>query len=92
MRQSFDLLAQLNQIFGSDDREMTDGRLENWLRNSLQLGGSLPHGSYIGLAPIESRFIAAEQAELVESVHFVFGTMPGMKYAANAASIPKAAP
>ncbi len=75
--QSYDLLSQLNQMFFANERELTDGGLENWLRNSLQLGGSIPNNSYIGLAAIEPRFIAVEDAELVDSIHFVFGTMPG---------------
>ncbi len=74
--EAFDLISTLNQFFESGGREVSDGALENWLQESLQLGGSLEPGMYVGLAPIDPRFVATEDTELVDSVHFVIGTMP----------------
>lgn len=74
--EAFDLILTLNQFFESGGREVSDGVLENLLRERLQLGGSLTPGMYVGLAPIDPRFVATEDTELVDSVHFVIGTMP----------------
>ncbi len=75
-RFAVDTLSFLNQLMFPGDSDAIDGAMEYWLKQNLQLGGSLPPGSFIATSAIDLRFIAVEGAELVQSIHFVTGTLP----------------
>ncbi|QDT05997.1 hypothetical protein K227x_44040 [Rubripirellula lacrimiformis] len=71
----FDLLADINRSFESGNMT-TEGTFEKQLQQSLQTDGELPKGSFIALAAPSSDVIAIPNAQLVDSVRYVLGTLP----------------
>lgn len=70
-----DLATHLNRDL-STGRTATEGVFESWLREHLQLSGKLPRGSFVALADVGAEAVAVPTAELTESIHYVFGTLP----------------
>ncbi len=56
--------------------EAADGVFEHWLTGHLQIDGMLPESTFVAVAEVSPDVVAVESAELVESIRFVFGTMP----------------
>ena len=56
--------------------EAADGVFEHWLARHLQLDGTLPESSFVAVSDVSRDVVAIDAAELVDSVRFVFGTMP----------------
>jgi hypothetical protein len=54
----------------------TVGVFESWLMQRMQLDGRLPPGTFVAVADPSAEAVAVGDAELVESVRFVFGTLP----------------
>ncbi len=53
-----------------------DGIFEGFLQDYLLFKGELPPGFFIALADVDTRELAVPNAEVVESIHFVVGTLP----------------
>jgi hypothetical protein len=75
-RQTWDLQAAINRAIGGESNLLLDGLFETWLRQQLQLKGGLPPRHFVGIAAVSDDVLAVSETELVESVHYVFGTMP----------------
>jgi len=52
-----------------------EGLFEFWLQQHLQLNGELPAGHFVALSSVSEDAVAVEDAELVDSVRYVFGTL-----------------
>jgi len=66
--------SSLNQ--GSDRfRKVSDGSFETWLNQSLQLDSRLPRLHFVAISTVSDDVVAAKDAEVVDSVRFVFGTV-----------------
>jgi len=52
-----------------------DSEVEWWLRKHLQTGSRLPRSTYIATADVTDDCIAAKKTRLVESIHYVIGTV-----------------
>jgi hypothetical protein len=53
-----------------------DGLFEDWLRSHLQLQGEIPKEHFVAMAPVSDDVIAVEVSEVLDSVRYVFGTLP----------------
>ena len=73
-QRSADVLGALAQR-QSLSPALADGSFESWLSTRLQMSGELPKGHFVALADVSSDDLAVEDAELVESVRYVFGTI-----------------
>ncbi len=74
-RRVSDLIMTLNRVVG-ESQLITDGVFETWLQKNLQLNSELPHHWFIAESDVSDDVVAVKDAELVESVRFVFGTLP----------------
>lgn len=52
-----------------------DSEVEWWLRKHLQTGSRLPRSTYIATADVTDDCVAAKKTRLVESIHYVIGTV-----------------
>lgn len=52
-----------------------NGVFEQRLQQWLQTNGALPKGSFVALTDVSDDVVSVDDAELIESVHFVFGTL-----------------
>jgi hypothetical protein len=75
-RQTRDLQVNISRAIGDEASLLLDGYFENWLKEHLQLKGGLPPKHFVGMAEVSDDVLAVDQAELVESIHYVYGTMP----------------
>jgi hypothetical protein len=71
-----DLIASINRSLGSGGEAITDGLFEAWLVGQLQIKGELPPQWFVATAAVDPQIVAVEGAELVESIRYVYGTMP----------------
>ena len=71
-----DLILHINRAVGDGNDVVTDGVFETWLTQNLQLSGELPKRSFVATADVSKDVLAVEEVELVESIRYVFGTMP----------------
>ncbi|WP_168565375.1 hypothetical protein [Crateriforma spongiae] len=64
-------------VFGRADlTRYQDGALERELQEQLLFQSALQPNQFVGLAPITRSAIALDDVEVVESIHFVMGTLP----------------
>ncbi len=75
-RRTRDLQVNINRAIGETSSLLIDGNFEKWLRDQLQLRGGLPLNHFVAIAAVNDDVLVVKDAELVESVHYVFGTMP----------------
>ncbi len=71
-----DLIVDGNRASTTRQKMIVDGVFEQWLSDFLQLRGELPQRWFVATAKVSGDVIAVENAELVDSVRYVFGTMP----------------
>ena len=74
--QTRELISSLNQQLNSASQITTEGLLEEYLREAMQLRNSLPKSSFIAISDVTDDVVAVESTELVSSVRYVFGTFP----------------
>ena len=72
----YDLVNHVNRQLGLTSQTKTDGVFENWLQTTLQLDAELVPGTFIGISDISKDVVAVQDAEVVASVRFVYGTLP----------------
>ena len=73
-----DLIGVANSVMQSDKPQLspiTTGTFENWLNERLLLEGDLPAMHFVGLSDVTEDVVAVDQAEMIESVRYVFGTV-----------------
>lgn len=56
--------------------ESSAGVFEHWLTRHLQVEGSLPESTFVAIADVSDDVLAVEEAEAVDGVRFVFGSLP----------------
>ncbi|WP_143543720.1 hypothetical protein [Rhodopirellula sp. MGV] len=71
-----DLLAQFGRMTSPGYSQTLDGLLEIWLNQFLFVKGDLPNGTFVGLSTITDDVIPVSDAEAVDSVRYVMGTLP----------------
>ncbi|MCG8648296.1 MAG: hypothetical protein MI861_00600, partial [Pirellulales bacterium] len=71
-----DLIIAANRQVNLGGVEVRAGSFEQWLNDHLQLNGRLPERHFVATAEVSSDALAVEETELVESIRYVFGTMP----------------
>ncbi len=71
-----DLIVNSNRIVGEVGRLVSNGSFEQWLVEHLQLGGELPRQYFIATAEVSDDVLAVTDVQLVDSIRYVFGTMP----------------
>ena len=77
---TIDLIAKMQTQSprrGAGSLNATNGesRIEAWLRSSLQIGSTLPPGTFVALSEVTDDCIAAPVSELRESIHYVIGVL-----------------
>ncbi|MDB4557634.1 hypothetical protein N9053_00650 [bacterium] len=70
-----DFTAELNRLL-MVQRFGTEGRFEYWLRQTLQVSGDLPFGSFVALCDVTQDASAVAGCSLENSVRYVLGTLP----------------
>lgn len=75
-RQTRDLQVNISREIGNEATVLLDGYFEQWLRAHLQLKGGLPPNHFVGMAEVSDDVLAVDQAQVVESIHYVYGTIP----------------
>jgi hypothetical protein len=53
-----------------------DGLFEDWLRSHLQLQGEIPKDHFVATAEVSEDVVAVEGSDVVDSVRYLFGTLP----------------
>lgn len=71
-----DLISHTNRAVGDGSRIVTDGGFEQWLLQNVQLSGEIPRQSFVATAEVSDDVLAVKETKLVESIRYVFGTMP----------------
>ena len=72
-------LAELSQSIATRltlPSESTEGVFEHWLLRHLQVEGRLPESTFVSVADVSDDVVAVEDAEVVDSVRFVVGSLP----------------
>ncbi len=72
--QVYDLILDVNKMVAADTI-FTDGIFETDLQQRLQTSGEIPKGHFIATSDVSEDVIAAEDAETVESVRYLYGTL-----------------
>ncbi|NND99217.1 MAG: hypothetical protein HKN47_18010 [Pirellulaceae bacterium] len=70
-----DPLGAIAKRLGMQTR-FEDGLFEDWLRSHLQLRGEIPREHFVATASVSDDVIAVEVSEVLDSVRYVFGTLP----------------
>lgn len=65
-------ISRLNDVAGT---AMTDGLFENWLQRNLLISSTLPPNHFIAISDVSDDVLAVPDAEVVNSVRYVFGSM-----------------
>ncbi|MCC9600539.1 hypothetical protein LOC67_08195 [Stieleria sp. JC731] len=71
-----DLSLFANRQISGSGTQAVDGVFEIWLNQYLFVKGDLPNGTFIGLSSISDDVVPISDAEQVESVRYVMGTLP----------------
>ncbi|TWU39170.1 hypothetical protein [Novipirellula artificiosorum] len=74
-----DLIKVVNEGLSSQTRStsfVNEGSFEQWLGRALQIEGQLPHSHFVAMSDVTQDAVAVESARVVDSVHYVFGTLP----------------
>lgn len=71
-----DLIAELNRRGLEATAPITQGTFEHWLSQTLMIASALPPSTFLAVADVEPDAVAVESAEIVESIRYVFGTLP----------------
>lgn len=71
-----DLLVVANRQISGNSTQAVDGLVEIWLNQQLFIKGDLPNGSFVGISDVSGDIVPVADAEAVESVRYVMGTMP----------------
>jgi hypothetical protein len=75
-REVRDLITNMNRAVGDGSKVVTDGLFEQWLVERLRLSGDIPRNCFVATAQVSDDVLAVKEAELVESIRYVFGTLP----------------
>ncbi|KAA5543857.1 hypothetical protein FYK55_11855 [Roseiconus nitratireducens] len=71
-----DLILFHNRRISRSRPPVLTGTLEDWLNEYLFVRGELPEGTYVGIATPSQDVLAIGDADVVESVRYVIGTLP----------------
>lgn len=71
-----DLVSRISRLLTNSSQGMKEGPFEFWLNDHLLIRGGIPTGHFVGIADVREDVIAVKDTELMESIHYVFGTMP----------------
>ncbi len=74
-REFFDPLGAIARHLRLDQR-LQNGIFENWLQSQLQLQSEIPKDHFVATADVSEDVVAVEGSEVVDSVRYVFGTLP----------------
>ncbi|TWU01241.1 hypothetical protein [Stieleria varia] len=74
-RRTLDMISTINSRIDTGDSGVTDGVMEDWLTRKMLLTGELPRKSFVALSDVTRDVIAVPDAEVVESIRYVFGTL-----------------
>lgn len=70
-----DLILYMNRQVSPNGTVVTDGTFERWLNESLFIKGDLPPGMFVAISSPSSDVVPVNQAEQVESIRYVMGTL-----------------
>ncbi len=71
-----DILAQLNHNLSNEYNLVLDGTFELWLQQRLQIAGELPKGCFVAVSDVSDDAVWIDDAKSVDSVRYVFGSLP----------------
>jgi hypothetical protein len=69
---TYDVIASLNRSTSS----VTDGIFENQLQLWLQTEGEIPQSHFVAIGDVTPDVVVVEDCQVVESVHYLLGTLP----------------
>lgn len=71
-----DLIVSINRTFGDEATFVNEGSFEFWIREHLQLLGNIPNDHFVATAEVSDDVLAVDETELVDSIRYIFGTLP----------------
>ena len=74
-QQTRDIIGWLTRIQTGSSNNSTEGLFESWLYDHVLIASALPEGHFIGISNVSRDVLAVPDAEMVESIRYVFGSL-----------------
>ena len=71
----WDLSVFVSRIVNQDNTSIKDGVLESWMEGRLFVAQEIPNGTFVAIGEPSEDVVAVSDAEVVDSVRYVIGTL-----------------